>query len=383
MSYLEYRVKAIPTGFRKIFFMNWGLVLLLVAAASIGFLMLYSVAGGQWDPWASAQIKRFGLGLALMFVVAMIPIWFWRNVSVVAYIGSLILLIVVAYFGSVGMGAQRWIDLGFMRLQPSEVCKITLVMVLAAYYDWLPAERVSNPIWVIFPIILILIPVGMVVTQPDLGTSLLLLFGGGAIMFLAGVHWAYFASVIAMGAGGIVAIFQSRGQTWQLLNDYQYRRIDTFLDPASDPLGAGYHITQSKIALGSGGWAGRGLMQGTQTRLNFLPEKHTDFIFTTLAEELGFIGGMSLLVIYLLILAFCWISAAQNKDRFSTLLIMGVGVTFFLFFAVNMSMVMGLAPVVGVPLPLVSYGGSAMLVLMGAFGLVQSAHVHRPRGVLR
>jgi len=383
MSYLEYRVKAIPTGFRKIFFMNWGLVLLLVAAAAIGFLMLYSVAGGQWDPWASAQIKRFGLGLTLMFVVAMTPIWFWRNVSVVAYIGSLILLIVVAYFGSVGMGAQRWIDLGFMRLQPSEVSKITLVMVLAAYYDWLPAERVSNPIWVIFPIILILIPVGMVVTQPDLGTSLLLLFGGGAMMFLAGVHWAYFASVIAMGAGGIVAIFQSRGQTWQLLNDYQYRRIDTFLDPASDPLGAGYHITQSKIALGSGGWAGRGLMQGTQTRLNFLPEKHTDFIFTTLAEELGFIGGMSLLVIYLLILAFCWISAAQNKDRFSTLLIMGVGVTFFLFFAVNMSMVMGLAPVVGVPLPLVSYGGSAMLVLMGAFGLVQSAHVHRPRGVLR
>ncbi|REJ67735.1 MAG: rod shape-determining protein RodA [Proteobacteria bacterium] len=383
MSYLEYRVKAIPTGFRKIFFMNWGLVLLVIAAASVGFLMLYSVAGGQWDPWASAQIKRFGLGLALMFVVAMIPIWFWRNISVVAYIGSLILLIIVAYFGSVGMGAQRWIDLGFMRLQPSEVCKITMVMVLAAYYDWLPAERVSNPIWVIVPIILILIPVGMVVTQPDLGTSLLLLFGGGAMMFLAGVHWAYFASVIALGAGGIVAIFQSRGQTWQLLNDYQYRRIDTFLDPASDPLGAGYHITQSKIALGSGGWAGRGLMQGTQTRLNFLPEKHTDFIFTTLAEELGFIGGMSLLVIYLLILAFCWISAAQNKDRFSTLLIMGVGVTFFLFFAVNMSMVMGLAPVVGVPLPLVSYGGSAMLVLMGAFGLVQSAHVHRPRGVLR
>ena len=382
MSYLEYRVQATPTGFRKIFFINWGLVLLLVAAASIGFLMLYSVAGGQWDPWASTQIKRFGLGLGLMFFVAMIPIWFWRNVSVVAYIGSLILLIVVAYFGSVGMGAQRWIDLGFMRLQPSEVCKITLVMVLAAYYDWLPADRVSNPIWVIFPIILILVPVGMVVTQPDLGTALLLLFGGGAMMFLAGVHWAYFVSVIAMGVGGIAAIFQSRGTEWQLLNNYQYRRIDTFLDPASDPLGAGYHITQSKIALGSGGWAGRGLMQGTQTRLNFLPEKHTDFIFTTLAEELGFIGGISLLLIYLLILTFCWLSAMQNKDRFATLLIMGVGVTFFLFFAVNMSMVMGLAPVVGVPLPLVSYGGSAMLVLMGAFGLVQSAHVHRPRGVL-
>ena len=248
MSYLEYRVKAIPTGFRKIFFMNWGLVLLLVAAAAIGFLMLYSVAGGQWDPWASAQIKRFGLGLALMFVVAMTPIWFWRNVSVVAYIGSLILLIVVAYFGSVGMGAQRWIDLGFMRLQPSEMCKVTLVMVLAAYYDWLPAERVSNPIWVISPIILILIPVGMVVTQPDLGTSLLLLFGGGAMMFLAGVHWAYFASVIAMGAGGIVAIFQSRGQTWQFLNDYQYRRIDTFFDSTFRPLPAAYHFPHSTLS---------------------------------------------------------------------------------------------------------------------------------------
>ena len=175
MSYLEYRVKAVPTGFRKIFFINWGLVLLLVAAASVGFLMLYSVAGGQWDPWASAQIKRFGLGLALMFVVAMIPIWFWRNVSVVAYIGSLILLIIVAYFGSVGMGAQRWIDLGFMRLQPSEVCKITLVMVLAAYYDWLLLSVFQTPSGY-FPNHFDFDPCGMVVTQP-IGTSLLLLFG--------------------------------------------------------------------------------------------------------------------------------------------------------------------------------------------------------------
>ncbi len=383
MSYLEYRATAVPTGFRKIIFIHWGLVMLLVAAASIGFLMLYSVAGGNWDPWAAAQLKRFALGMALMFVVAMIPIWLWRNVSAVAYLVSLILLLVVAYFGSIGMGAQRWIDLGFMRLQPSELCKITLVMVLAAYYDWLPSDRVSNPIWVIVPILLTLIPVGLVISQPDLGTALLLLMGGGAMMFLAGVHWAYFASVIVLAVGGIAAIFQSRGLQWQLLNDYQYRRIDTFLDPASDPLGAGYHITQSKIALGSGGWTGRGFMQGTQTRLNFLPEKHTDFIFTTLAEEFGFIGAISLLIIYLLILAFCWLSALQNKDRFSTLLIMGISVTFFLFFAVNMSMVMGLAPVVGVPLPLVSYGGSAMLVLMGAFGLLQSAHIHRPRGVIR
>ncbi|MDG1154762.1 MAG: FtsW/RodA/SpoVE family cell cycle protein, partial [Paracoccaceae bacterium] len=172
----------------------------------------------------------------------------------------------------------------------------------------------------------------------------------------------------------------SRGTEWQLLQEYQFLRIDTFLNPDSDPLGAGYHITQSKIALGSGGWTGRGFMEGTQSRLNFLPEKHTDFIFTTIAEELGFIGTISILAIYVAIIIFCLFSALRHKERFSSLLSLGLTVTFFLFFAVNMSMVMGLAPVVGVPLPLISYGGSAMLVLMGAFGLIQSAHVHRPRG---
>jgi rod shape determining protein RodA len=202
------------------------------------------------------------------------------------------------------------------------------------------------------------------------------------MMFLAGVHWGYFGAGLSFGVGGILAILNSRGKDWQLLNDYQYRRIDTFLDPSSDPLGAGYHITQSKIALGSGGWTGRGFGQGTQSRLNFLPEKHTDFIFTTLAEEFGFVGGISLLTVYTLIVAFAIIAALRNRDRFSSLLIYGVTVTFFLYFAVNMAMVMGLAPVVGVPLPLVSYGGSSLLVLMVAFGLLQSAHVHKPRGVI-
>jgi rod shape determining protein RodA len=381
MSYLEYRVQTVPTGFRKILYFNWGLLLLILAAAAIGFIMLFSVAGGPMTPWADPQIKRFLIGLIGMFVIAMVPIWFWRNVSGVAYLMSLGLLVFVELFGTTGMGAQRWIDLGFMRLQPSEFAKITLVMVMAAYYDWLPADRVSKPLWVIIPVILILIPVALVLKQPDLGTSLLLLIAGATVMFVAGLHWAYFATVIAAGVGTIFAVFQSRGTDWQLLKDYQYRRIDTFLDPASDPLGAGYHITQSKIALGSGGWAGRGFMQGTQTRLNFLPEKHTDFIFTTIAEEFGFVGGISLLVIYVLIVLFCLASAMKTRDRFSSILIIGIAMTFFLFFAVNMSMVMGLAPVVGVPLPLVSYGGSAMLVLLGAFGLVQSAHIHRPRGV--
>ena len=380
MSYLEYTIKQVPTGPTKILYMNWPLTLLLIAVATVGFVMLFSVAGGEVETWAEPQLKRFILGMILMFVIAMVPIWFWRNMAGVAYGMSLLLLLYVEFFGVEGKGAQRWIDLGFMRLQPSEVTKITLVMLLAAYYDWLDIKKVSRPIWIALPILLIMIPTYLVLRQPDLGTALLLVTGGGIIMFLAGVHWAYFAAVIAGAVGVVAAVFESRETTWQLLKDYQYRRIDTFLNPELDPLGSGYHITQSKIALGSGGWTGRGFMQGTQSRLNFLPEKHTDFIFTTLAKEFGFLGAISLLDLYALIILFCIFSAIANRDRFGSLLTLGVAATFFLFFAVNMSMVMGMAPVVGVPLPLVSYGGSAMLVLLIAFGLAQSAHVHRPRG---
>jgi rod shape determining protein RodA len=379
MSYLEYTVKTVPSGARKVLYLNWPLVILLIAVASVGFLMLYSVSGGNFSRWAEPQMKRFGLGLAAMFVIAMVPIWFWRNMAAVAYLFSLALLVMVEFFGVTGGGAQRWIDLGFMRLQPSELAKVTLVMFLAAYYDWLPMKKVSHPFWVAVPVFFILLPTTLVLTQPDLGTALLLVFGGAGLMFVAGVHWGYFAAVVAAGIGLVATVLQSRGTSWQLLKDYQFRRIDTFLDPSQDPLNAGYHITQAKIALGSGGWTGRGFMQGTQSRLNFLPEKHTDFIFTTLAEEFGFIGGVSLLGLYALIIVFCVAAALANKDRFSSLLTLGIAITFFLYFAVNMSMVMGLAPVVGVPLPLVSFGGSAMLVLMAAFGLVQSAYVHKPR----
>ena len=373
MSYLEYNLKSVPTGLRKLLYMNWPLVLLLCAVAGFGFLMLYSVAGGSTQPWMDPQLKRFGMGMALMFVAAMVPIWFWRNMAALAYGISFLLLVYVDFFGSAAMGAQRWIDFGFINLQPSELMKIGLVMFLAAYYDWLPIKKTSHPAWVLFPVVIILAPTFLVLTQPDLGTAILLLCGGGTVMFLAGVHWAYFVTVIVVGVGGVVTVLESRGTSWALLREYQFNRIDTFLDPGADPLGTGYHITQAKIALGSGGWTGRGFMQGTQSRLNFLPEKQTDFIFTTLAEEFGFVGAATLLLLYALIIIFCVVSALSNKDRFASLM------TFFLLFAINMSMVMGMAPVVGVPLPLVSYGGSAMLVLLMAFGIVQSAHVHRPR----
>lgn len=379
MSFLEYNVKTVPTGARKALYLNWPLVLLLAAVAGVGFLMLYSVAGGRPELWAEPQMKRFAVGMVAMLTIAFVPIWFWRNVSALCYLVALLLLVAVEFFGSIGMGAQRWIELGPLRLQPSELMKIALVMVLAAYYDWLDIRKVSHPFWVAIPVGLILLPTALVLKQPDLGTALLLMAGGGLVMFLAGVSLWYFGTVLALAAALVFAVFESRGTDWQLIEDYQFRRIDTFLDPSSDPLGAGYNITQAHIALGSGGWAGKGFMQGTQSRLNFLPEKHTDFIFTTLAEEFGFVGAISLLTLYVLILVFSLLSAMANADRFSALLIYGISGTFFLFFTSNMAMVSGLIPVVGVPLPLVSYGGTAMIILLAGFGLVQSAHVHRPR----
>ncbi|WBU51803.1 rod shape-determining protein RodA [Paracoccus sp. SCSIO 75233] len=379
MSYLDYKVAETPRGFRKIFYLNWPLVVLLAAVASVGFLMLYSVAGGNINTWARPQMERFAVGMVAMIGLAFVPTWFWRGISIFAYLGCIALLIAVDLFGHVGMGAQRWINLGPIRLQPSELMKIALVLVLAAYYAWLDISKTSRPLWVLIPVVLILIPTGLVLQQPDLGTSLLLLMGGAIVMFAAGVSLWYFGAVFAAGAGLVWAVLESRGTSWQLLRDYQYRRIDTFLDPSSDPLGAGYNITQAQIALGSGGWSGRGFMQGSQSRLNFLPEKETDFIFTTLAEEFGFIGAGSLLLLYTLIVGFCLYSALSNRDRFSSLMTIGIAGTFFLFFSINMGMVMGLLPVVGVPLPLVSYGGTAMMILLMAFGMVQSAHVHRPR----
>ena len=379
MSFLEYRVKFAPIGFQKVFYVNWGLYLLITAVAAIGWLMLYSIAGGDISVWAAPQMKRYAAGFAIALFITFTPIWFWRSMSGAAYIATFILLLVVQFFGDIGMGAQRWIDLGFIRLQPSELMKVTLVMLLAAYYDWLDDKRVSRPLWVLLPVLLIVAPTVLVVLQPNLGTSVMLLLAGAAVMFAAGVSLWYFIAVAAALGGAVAGVFLTRGTPWQFLHDYQYKRIDTFLDPSADPLGAGYNIMQAKIALGSGGWSGKGFMQGTQSRLNFLPEKHTDFIFTTVAEEFGFIGAFSLLALYGAILAFLIAAALQNKDRFSALLILGVAANLFFYIAVNLSMVMGMAPVVGVPLPLLSYGGSAMLVLMVGFGLVQSAHIHRPR----
>lgn len=355
---------------------NWGLLFLICLVACIGFAMLYSVADGSWSPWASRQMIRFAAGLVVLFVVAVVDIRVWLSLAYPAYIMALLLLVAVEVAGEIGMGAQRWLSLGPVNLQPSELMKIALVLALARYYHGLTVDEVSRPLRVIPPLLMIGMPVLLVLMQPDLGTALLLVAGGGAIVFLAGINWWY---LIGSTAAGLAAIPIG----WQFLHDYQRARVLTFLNPENDPLGAGYHIMQSKIAIGSGGVFGQGYMQGTQSHLDFLPEKQTDFIFTMLSEEFGMMGSFGLLSIYILILGISIYTALNARAHFARLVAMGVSVTLFLYVFINAAMVMGLIPVVGVPMPLVSYGGTSMMTLMFGFGLLMSVHIHRDVDVPR
>ena len=259
---------------------NWILVFLIIILSLIGFINLYSVGGGSLYPWVIPQLQKFSFGLVIMVGIALIPISFWQASSYHIYFIGLILLVMVEIIGVRFMGAQRWLDLGIVQIQPSEIMKVAMVIAVANYYSQIDPTKVSRPLYLIFPICLIMLPVGLVFIQPDLGTAILLLAGGGIILFVSGVSLFYFIGVIFMFIGAVVSVLISRGTSWQLLQDYQYRRIDTFLNPDSDPLGSGYQIIQSKIAIGSGGLTGKGFLNGTQTQLNFFPEKHTDFIFS-------------------------------------------------------------------------------------------------------
>jgi rod shape determining protein RodA len=268
------------------------------------------------------------------------------------------------------MGAQRWIDLGFFQLQPSELMKPALTLALARYFHGVTLDQIGRPLLLIPPLLLVFTPVAFVLMQPNLGTSLLLIMGSGAIFFAAGVRVWKFLLVIG---GGLSAI----PIAWEFLHDYQKQRVYTFLDPETDPLGAGYNILQSKIALGSGGLFGKGFMSGSQSQLMFLPEKHTDFIFVVLAEEFGMVGAATLLALYVLLFIYGWVIALNSRSQFGRLVAVGMTAQFFLYVFVNVAMVMGLIPVVGIPLPLVSYGGSAMMTLMIGVGLLLSMSVHR------
>ena len=356
--------------------MSWGLVLLLTMTSCLGFAMLYSAANGSLEPWASRQMTRFGVGLMLMFIVAMVDIRQLHRFSYVFYGVALVLLVAVDVMGRVGMGAQRWIDLGVFQVQPSELMKLALVLALARYFHGLGPEEVGKMKSLAVPIVLVAVPAGLVLKQPDLGTALLLLAGGAALCFAAGIRLRYFL------IGG-VAVMAALPIGWQLLHDYQRQRIWTYLDPSTDPLGAGYHILQSKIALGSGGVFGKGFLAGTQSHLEFLPEMQTDFIFTMLAEELGMAGALLLLSLYVLILAYGVAVSLRSSSQFGRLVALGVTLTFFLYVFINIAMVTGLVPVVGVPLPMISYGGTAMMSLMVGFGILAGVHVHRDVAVPR
>jgi len=376
MTSVESHATAGPTLPQKLLRLNWPLVVLIVLVAGIGFAMQYSVADGNVDPYARKQMIRFAVSFVGMLVVAMVDIRFWRGTAYAFYGVSLLLLIGVEVAGSVGMGAQRWIDIGPIRLQPSELMKIALVVALARFFHDLDPRRVRHVLTLFVPLLMIAVPAALVIKQPDLGTAVLLAAGGIVIMFLAGVSLWFFAFLVAALGGAVYAVFASKGQDWALLKPYQYDRIAVFLNPELDPRGAGYHITQSKIAFGSGGAMGEGYLQGPLSRLDFLPEKHTDFIFTVLGEEFGMVGGLVLLGLYMVVLLFGLMTAMRIRHLFGRLVAAGVCMTFFAYFAINMAMVMGLAPVVGVPLPLVSYGGTSMLVLLFGFGLLLSAQVH-------
>ncbi len=355
----------------KVLRLNWIAVLVIAAIGALGVVMLYSVAGGTLEGWAERQIWRLGAGLVLLLVIALVDLRVWLAASFPIYAVVLALLVAVPYFGTSAGGARRWLEFGGgIQLQPSELMKVSLVMALGAYFHYCADGKISKPLYLIVPLVLVAVPAALIVKQPDLGTAALILVVGLAVIFQAGVHWAYFV------AGGI-AVCSALPFLWHTLRDYQKERIYTFLDPERDPLGAGYHILQSKIAVGSGGLEGKGLMGGTQSQLNFLPEKHTDFIFTTLAEELGLIGASGLLGLYALLLAFGVYTAWRAESRFGQLVAGGVTFMFFLYIFINVAMVTGLVPVVGVPLPLVSYGGTALLTLMAGLGLVLNVALHR------
>src|SRR6476646_4053274 len=354
----------------KLLEINWPLVLVIGVIACIGFAMLYSVAGGHFSPWASKQMMRFCIGLVLLLAAAMIDIRVWMALAYPLYALSLVLLVVVQVAGHTGLGAQRWVELGPIQLQPSELMKIALVLGLSRFLHGLGIEDVSKPLRLLVPLAMIGVPAALVLMQPNLGTATILVMDGVSLLFLAGLSWWWILPTV-----GAVAAAVPIG--WQFLHDYQKRRVLTFLNPQNDALGAGWNISQAEIAIGSGGVTGKGFLQGTQSQLNFLPEKETDFIFTSVGEEFGLLGCIALLLLFAVVVGYGVRIAMSSRSQFGRLVALGLTLNFFFYIMINGAMVMGLIPVVGIPMPLLSYGGTALLTVMFGFGILMSVHVHR------
>ncbi len=355
----------------KLLEVNWGLVLLITIIAAGGIAMLYSVAGGQFHPWALSQLSKFLVGLVILVVAASIDVRVWMSLAYPAYGLALLLLIAVDVAGHVGLGAQRWIMLGPLEIQPSELMKVSLVLALARFLHGKSVEEVSKPLNLGIGLAMIGIPALFVVIEPNLGTTLIIVADGCSLLFLAGLSWYWIAPALGAVATAVPLAWRF------ILHDYQKARVLTFLNPEADALGAGWNITQAKIAIGSGGLSGKGFLNGTQSRLNFLPEKQTDFIFTNFGEEFGFVGSIALLILFAVVIFYGIQIATSARSQFSRLLAMGITLNFFFYIMINGLMVMGLIPVVGIPMPLLSYGGTAMLTVMFGFGLLMSVHVHR------
>ncbi|SFV29392.1 rod shape-determining protein RodA [Hyphomicrobium facile] len=353
----------------KLWRIHWPVLLTACLLAGIGTATLYSVSGGSFQPWAERHTLRFLVMLGIVVAMATVRLEVWMKLAYPAYLAALAMLALVPFAGSEALGAKRWIDIGPISFQPSELMKLALVAALARFYFQLPPEKIGKPQYVLAPLVLIGVPVFLTMQQPDLGSACLFVALGLALMFLAGVPLRYFA------LGGLITI-ASLPVIWSGMHDYQKRRVEVFINPGMDPLGSGYHITQSKIALGAGGVAGKGFMQGTQSQLDFVPEKHTDFIASIIGEEWGFKGMLVLIAIYALLILMMMIMAQRCENRFARLAIAGSATTFFLYVFFNLAMVTGLVPVVGIPLPLVSYGGTSMTTLMIGLGLAMSAYVH-------
>ena len=355
----------------KIGEIDWIFCLTITLIAGAGAVMLFSIAGSSWTPWAAAHMARYALFFAIMIVLSLIDIRVWFALAYPIYGIGFLLLIAVDLVGHHALGAQRWLQAGPITIQPSEIMKIGLVLALARFYHGLSGKSAQLSWWLLVPALMILAPVALVAKEPDLGTAILILLTGALVVVLAGLSWR----VIAAGVLGAVALIPP--VVLFALHGYQKQRLTTFLNPSADPSGAGYHELQSSIAIGSGGLLGKGYGLGSQSQLNFLPEKQTDFIFSTLAEEFGFVGCVSILVLYAAVIFMALRTAYLSHSHFGRLAAAGVTITFALYVLINGSMVMGLAPVVGVPMPLLSYGGTVMLTVMVGFGLVMAVRVHR------
>ncbi len=362
--------------FRRLLYVNRTALGTIVALVFIGLVTLFSAANGSIHPWVLKQLLRFLLGLALFGVIVASDIRWWSQHAYSIYAIVLTMLILVELMGFVGMGAQRWLDLYIFNLQPSELMRVALILALSHYFSFLEAEEARQIKNLIVPLLLIFVPVLLAMRQPDLGTAILLLSSGLAIFFVSGVPWWFFAA-------GFVTIISAIPILWNFLYDYQKKRILIFLNPESDPSHAGYHISQSKIALGSGGFTGKGWLKGTQSHLNFLPEKQTDFIFTMFAEEFGLIGCVLVIGLFSILLFWGFTIADRARLKFDKLVAIGITTTLFLYVFINIGMVMGLLPVVGVPLPFMSYGGTAMITLMLSMGILSCVSVPRARKYMK